>query len=240
MIKPFPLLLFFALLVAASPSRADADQLCLGRPGKDLAAAVKACTAILQRPLLTPRWKLQALIARGRLRALQHQFDLAITDLNAAVAVDPQDRTARLDRAGIYTTMGKFHEAQADTQILRKMYPNDPVLLNNSCWLHAALWQLTAAMADCRRSLALAPKNAETLDSLGFVQLRSRKYKEALAAYNAALAIAPNHATSLYVRGVIKRKLGDIAGGDADIRAAGRIAPEVAESFAPYGLTQGN
>jgi len=50
----------------------------------------------------------------------------------------------------------------------------------------------------------------------------------------------PNHAASLYVRGVVKRRMGDIAGGDADIKAAGKIAPEVAESYAPYGLTQGN
>jgi len=67
-----------------------------------------------------------------------------------------------------------------------------------------------------------------------------RNYKQALADYNAALALAPNHATSLYVRGVIRRKLGDTSGGDADIRAAGKIDPEIAESFAPYGLTQGN
>ena len=67
-----------------------------------------------------------------------------------------------------------------------------------------------------------------------------KNYKRALADYNAALALDPKHATSLYVRGIIKRKLGDTAGGNADIQAAGKINPEVAESYAPYGLTQGN
>ena len=67
-----------------------------------------------------------------------------------------------------------------------------------------------------------------------------RNYKQALADYNMALTLAPDHATSLYVRGVIKRKLGDLSGGDADIKAAGKLNPEVAESYAPYGLTQGN
>ena len=75
---------------------------------------------------------------------------------------------------------------------------------------------------------------------MGFVHLRLKNYKQALADYNAALAVEPNHATSLYVRGVVKRRLGDTAGGDADIKAAGKIDPEIAESFAPYGLTEGN
>ena len=179
-------------------------------------------------------------MVRGYLYRQHHQFDLAITDFSSAISVDSDGRPARMARAHTYSIMGQFHKAQQDLEVLLKQHPNDPVLLNNSCWMHAALWELDAAMADCRRSLAIAPKATETLDSLGFVQFRSRNYKQALAAYDAALAITPNHATSLFVRGVIKRKLGNIAGGDADIRAAGKIAPEVAESFAPFGLTQGN
>ena len=58
--------------------------------------------------------------------------------------------------------------------------------------------------------------------------------------YNAALAIDPRRASSLYVRGVLKRKAGDLAGGNADMREAGKLNPEIAESFAPYGLTQAN
>jgi tetratricopeptide (TPR) repeat protein len=135
--------------------------------------------------------------------------------------------------------MGKFRDAQRETDVLLKMFPNDPEILNNSCWLHAALWELNAALPDCNKSLALA-REANTLDSLGFLHLRMRNYKQALADYNAALALAPNHASSLYVRGVIKRRLGDVTGGDADIKAAGKIDPEIAESFAPYGLTEGN
>ena len=237
---PRPLLLFCFLLMIALAARADDDQLCFGRPGKNLETSVNACNAILARPLLTPEWKLRALMGRGRLHSLQHKFDLALEDFSAAVATDPSDRMARIARAGTYATIGKFREAQKDTDILRKMFANDAEILNNSCWLHAALWELNAALADCNRSLALAPREPNTLDSLGFVHLRLRDYKQAMADYNAALALAPNHATSLYVRGIVKRKLGDIAGGDADIKAAGKIDPEIAESFAPYGLTQGN
>ena len=232
-----PLLL---VIVAAQNAWADDDQICFGGPGKNLEKSVTACTAILQRPLLTPEWRRRALSARGFYRERQHHFDLALSDRNAAVAIDPSDKVTRIARAGLYVTMGKFRDAREDIDILLKMSPNDAKLWNNSCWIHAALWELDAALADCTKSLVLAPRQPETLDSLGFVHLRMRNYRQALADYNAALAVAPGHDTSLYVRGIVKRKLGDVAGGNTDIQAAGKINPEIAESFAPYGLTQGN
>ncbi len=234
------LLLCLFMIAAAQTARADDDQVCFAGSAKNLQASIAACTAILRRPLLTPEWKLRALSARGHYHERNHRLELALSDYNTAVTTDPSDRGARIGRAEIFVSMGKFREAQRDIDTLQKMFPNDPELLNNSCWIHAALWELDAALADCNRSLALAPREANTLDSLGFVHLRLRNYSRALADYNAALAIKPGSDSSLYVRGVVKRKLGDLAGGNADIKAAGKINPEVAESFAPYGLTQGN
>lgn len=238
--KLLPLLLSLGLMAAASVARADDDQLCFGPPGKDRAAAAEACTAILRRPILSPEWKVRALIARARAEARLRKFELAMADLNSALAIDPRNTLGLQVRSGIYDIEGKFREALRDTDLLLGIDPNDPHYLNESCWQHAGLWELEAAMADCRKSLAIAPRSAATLDSLGFVQFRLRNYKEALAAYDAALAIAPRQAASLYVRGVIKRKLGNLVEGDADMRAAAKISSDIAEYFVPFGLTQGN
>src|SRR3954463_10065314 len=196
MIKSLLPVLFLA--VTAVSARADDDQVCFSASTKTLEASVKACTTILQRPLLTPEWKLRALKARGFYHEHQHRFDLALSDYDAAIAADPSDRGARHDRIGIYVTTGKFREAQKENDILMRMFPDDSRLLNNNCWIHAALWELDAALADCNRSLAVAPRAVETLDSRGFVYLRKRNYKQALADYNLALTLAPDHATSLY------------------------------------------
>src|ERR1700722_16035963 len=106
--KPLLFSFLLGLVLAAPMARADDDQLCFTRPGKNLEPSVAACSTILARPLLTPEWKLRALMARGRLHALQHKFDLALADFGAAVDADPQDRMARIAKAGIYATMGKF------------------------------------------------------------------------------------------------------------------------------------
>jgi tetratricopeptide (TPR) repeat protein len=239
---PKPLVILFLLATAVlpgfgAPSEEDA---CFKTQTKDQAAIIKACSALLQQPILTPEWKLHALFSRGRAHVLAHQLDAAITDFSTFISLDPQGQIGWMARGEAYASKGDFRSAQKDMNVLLGRTPNDPHVLNNSCWLHAALKEFAAAEADCRKSLALNPDAVETLDSLGFTQLGQRAYRQALATYNAALALDPKHAASLYVRGVIKRRLGDIIGGNADMVAAGKIDPEIAEYYAPYGLTQGN
>jgi hypothetical protein len=53
----------------------------------------------------------------------------------------------------------------------------------------------------------------------------------ALGDYDAALKINPDLSSSLYGRGLVKQQKGDKAGGDADIAAAKKIEPGIAEHF---------
>jgi hypothetical protein len=51
----------------------------------------------------------------------------------------------------------------------------------------------------------------------------------ALADLDLALTIDGNRPNTLYVRGLVKRRSGDAAGADADIAAAVKLAPTIAE-----------
>jgi len=237
-----PLILLLLLGAALAPAFAgpSEEDACFKPTTKNPAGVVKACSVLLQRPILTPEWKLQALFNRGRAHVVARDLDLAIADFSTIIQLAPENKIGWEARASAYASKGDFLRAQRDTNTLLGMAPGDAKLLNNSCWLHAALKQFDAAMADCRKSLALAPGRVETLDSLGFTELGRRNYRQAMTAYNAALAIDPRHAASLYVRGVIKRRMGDMTGGNKDMTEAGKIDPEIAEYYAPYGLTQGN
>ena len=143
------------LLIAFTPARADDDQVCLSGSTQNLKASIQACTNILQRPLLIPDLKQRALLARGFYREYQHRFEDALSDYNAAIVVDPSNGRAHNARVGLYMTLGKFQQAQKENDTLMRMFPEQSIILNNSCWIHAALWELDAALADCNRSLAL-------------------------------------------------------------------------------------
>ena len=115
--------------------------------------------------------------------------------------------------------------------------PENPLLLNDHCWLLASTkTSLDAAMGDCEKAVKLAPGDAHILDSKGFVLYQQGKFQDALDTYNQVLAADPKLAPSLLMRGYTKGKLGDQAGHDADIAAAKTIQPNVEQEFRPYNM----
>ena len=83
---------------------------------------------------------------------------------------------------------------------------------------------------------AIAPNDANTLDSRGFVHLRLGRLAESVDDYDAALKINPDEAQSLFGRGIAKLRRGDTAGAGADLAAAKAIKPSIADKFFGYGI----
>ena len=136
-----------------------------------------------------------------------------------------------------YGDKGDFDRATANFTKAIEIDPKDAFPYNNRCWLRAkANRDLPLALADCDAGVGLAPNNAESLDSRGFLYLRLGRFDEAIADYDAALKINPRLAGGLYGRGLAKRKKGDQAGGDADVAAARAIQADIADEYAKYGM----
>ena len=115
--------------------------------------------------------------------------------------------------------------------------PDDASELNDRCfWRGIAKTDLDGALADCDKSLALAPGVAAVLDSRAFVLYQQGRYAEALTAYNAALAADPKQSPSLLMRGLTKGKLGDQAGKDADVASAKAGDPNIEAEFRRIGI----
>jgi hypothetical protein len=51
------------------------------------------------------------------------------------------------------------------------------------------------------------------------------------------LAVDQTLAPSLYVRGLAKRHLGDVKGGDADVAAAQKLFPAIADWYKRMGVS---
>ena len=54
--------------------------------------------------------------------------------------------------------------------------------------------------------------------------------------YNASLQVEPDRAQSLYGRGLAKLRTGDKNGGEADMAAALKLAPQVSADFVRIGM----
>jgi tetratricopeptide (TPR) repeat protein len=120
----------------------------------------------------------------------------------------PKTSSAAVYRAGIY------HDSD-----LREI--NRPL----TCWQRGA-----------DGSVGSASKDADTLDTRGFVYLKAGNYTAARADFDAAIGLDARHAASFYGRALIERHEGETTGADADIAEAVKIRPDVAEDIALLGL----
>lgn len=160
----------------------------------------------------------------------------AIRKLDDEIKAHPGDGNAYYRRGQVYAENADYKRAVADFNEAVRLNPNDPEALNNRCWTRAVLGQLQAAVEDCNTALRLKPNYADALDSRGLVYLKLGRYRQAISDFDATLRVNPKQVSSLYGRGWAKLKTGDTTGGNADVKLAKALDPNIADEFAGYGV----
>jgi tetratricopeptide (TPR) repeat protein len=112
-----------------------------------------------------------------------------------------------------------------------------PIALNERCWDRAVLnVDLSEALEDCNRSIRML-RRANSYDSRALVWFHKGRYDQSITDYNEALKLNPKMAPSLYGRGVAELRKGMADAGQADIKAAVALRPNVAAAASEAGLT---
>jgi tetratricopeptide (TPR) repeat protein len=119
--------------------------------------------------------------------------------------------------------------------MLRIVQEHPWYLLANHCYVAAVAGLLETAELTCEEAIDRNSHDIGQYDSLGFVHLRMKAWDKAIADYDRALSSRPDLTLSLYGRGVARRARGDIAGGDADIAAAKKDEPDIANIMKRLG-----
>jgi tetratricopeptide (TPR) repeat protein len=181
---------------------------------------------------------LAAITNRGTMYGNSGDWTRAMRDYDEAARIDPNDPIVLMNRGTAYSKLGDHVRAVAQYDRVIALDPGHYPALNGRCWNRAIVGKdLKGALADCNAALAISPKDANTLNSRGFVEFRLKQFNDAIGDYNAAITADPHQPSSYYVRGLAKRALGDIKGGNLDIAKAETIDPTVAKRVASYGIT---
>lgn len=179
----------------------------------------------------------EAYSERGLVHQQRGAFDRALRDYEAALSIDPYHSLAAYRRQ--QAVEGRVTAVLSQIDRLTEIIASEPengAALNNRCWLRAINDQdLTAALADCDRALALDPRHGAALDSRGLVHLKRGDFNAALADYEAALALEPARGHYLYGRGLARLRLGQVELGRADLAAAEIAEPGVTQAYTEYG-----
>ncbi|HEY1928157.1 MAG TPA: DUF3857 domain-containing protein [Caulobacteraceae bacterium] len=181
----------------------------------------------------------KALAARGRMRLELSDEDGARADFEAAFLAAPTDPEPLWQAALAMDDAGQFGAAVGYYNRLLMRFSTDSrrsSMLNARCWARAQ-WgrELRQGLSDCEAAISLSPKSSSFLDSRALVELRLGHAEDSIKDYNAAIA-GGSGAVSLFGRGLAKLKSGDSVGGSADIAAATKSDPDVANRYAKWGL----
>jgi tetratricopeptide (TPR) repeat protein len=169
----------------------------------------------------------------------------AIADFDAVDRLAPKEANIRLSLADAYQRTDLLEQAIAQYDLWIQFHREDARLsqaLDGRCWAKALQDEdLSKAQSDCSAALKLAPKGspifANILEHRGFVRLRLGDYEKSIADFDDSLKLVPEDSWSLYGRGVAKIRRRQAAAGQADLAAASKLWPEVADELARRGIS---
>lgn len=173
---------------------------------------------------------------RGFVHGMQGDLPAAIDDFTRAIELDPSQFVPFQNRAKAFSDSGDQERAIKDYTRVIELGADSAIPRNGRCWSLAILGrELDAALSDCDKAVQLAPADANTFNSRGFVRYRRGDYAGAVRDYSASLALNPDSASSNYMRGRAKAGLGDPTAGQ-DIDKGVAIEAGVVERYAGYGV----
>jgi len=144
-------------------------------------------------------------VLRAKLHASNHEFELALVDLNRVLERQPQDAQALFERATIATVLGRYQEARADCGRLAPLVP-ELFAIGCRAAIQGVTGEAAAATRELRAALGRASAGSATDVSwaeslLGELAVRLGDAPEAELRFRRALSVAPDDAYTLSALG---------------------------------------
>ena len=119
----------------------------------------------------------------------------------------PDDSVVKRALAGEFARLGRLDEAIALNETLLEGQPDDPVVLNNLAWLYQKTGN-PKARAFAQRAYDLAPNQARTIDTLGWILVQEGDVNRGLTLLRFAQSRAPDDPSVNFHIAVALSKLG--------------------------------
>jgi tetratricopeptide (TPR) repeat protein len=177
---------------------------------------------------LTVAQRASTLVNRAALRAGVCDFDGALTDVTAALLLDPKSGRGHTCRANIRYQLGLLDEALADVdaELLLETTESAPSALPFRAALQVVRRDWAAAEADATAALARGTALASLVYS---IRAMSRAHQGALDGARAdlvrTLRLAPAHGEAYALRAKLRASAGDVAGALLDLARLRRCDP---------------
>jgi len=119
---------------------------------------------------------------RANKAARSNQLAKAIDELERTVALDPEFGDAHTDLGARYAQLGRYQDAERETQLAIMLMPEDWIAYSNMGWIEFALGHPDRAEANLRLAVQLSPNNPGLYLLLGVLLARAPEtYSEGIS-----------------------------------------------------------
>ena len=155
-----------------------------------------------------------------------HKDDLAVADLNKALAIYPNFYNALVNRGRIEYARGQYDAALADLGTAAKLKPSGAGAWSGLGAVHFALGEHDRALEEFSRAIVLRPDYAEAYLNRANLLSLMKRFDRALPDYDAYVRWEPGNGRAYYWRGLAKAGLGNQRGAIQDYDTAIRLEPK--------------
>ena len=162
--------------------------------------------------------------------------DRALTDMERAIELDPEDAENFFIRAVMYREMGRFTEALADHARAIELVPGEAEVFTQRAVTYRDMERYAEALADHDRAIELGPdgfaigQRAITYRCMG-------RFEDALADHDRAIELGPDEYTNFRDRAVTYRCMGRFEDALADHDRAIELGPDEYTNFRDRAVT---
>jgi tetratricopeptide (TPR) repeat protein len=226
-------------LFAAAGCSFVSDWSTCDKPAADPAAAVAACTRLIESGRLNGASLAAILTDRAAAHFNLRQLDRSLADLDQAIRTQPDFTIALVRRAGLHAFRGELDQALADANRAVALNPKDVGPRLERAQILGMKHDFAGQIGELDAVLAAAPDNPDVMNSRCWARAtHGTDLDLALADCNASLRLRPNDAHTLDSRGFVYLRMRRYTEAIRDYDAAISREPGLAPSFYGRGLAK--
>lgn len=209
--------------MAPAVAQTDDSKVCAGKDPKE---AIAACTRVLDRKNVSKTDRERALGYRGSAYGKLGEYSRAITDLSASIALNPNNKWTRNERAFSYNALRQHDSAIADLDAALKIDPKYAVAYNNRGFAYRGKGDNDRAINDYDQAIKLDPKYTICYNNRGVAYQSKGDIDRAIRDFDEALRLDSKYALAYANRGYAYYKKGDNDRAIDDFDQAIKINPD--------------